>query len=122
MAVIDLTSIVDQRLADITKLNPSMKADEFYFEGETGLWCLITIQGSGGRVIEYDFLESEESWKRKSAITEYIQASMEQVKVLVIAPDLSLADLLLLVRDNDAEGVLVSDYSAMGLIPMPLAY
>ena len=122
MAVTDLKNIVDQRLEDITKQNRSMTADELYFEGETGLWCLITILGSEGRAIEQDFLESEDSWKRKSALTEYLQSTLEQVKVMGIVPDRSLADVLILIRDNGIEGVLVSDYSATGLIPMPLTY
>ena len=122
MAVIDLMNIVDQRLADITKLNPSMKVEEFYFEAETGLWCLITIQGNEGGTIEYEFIESEDSWKRTDVAAEYAQAALEQVKVMVIVPDQGLADVLMLVRNYDAEGVSVADYSFLGLIPLPLTY
>jgi hypothetical protein len=120
MAVIDLMNIVDQRLEDILRLNPSMTADELYFQGEDGLWCLITIRGSGGRTIEYDFIESDDSWKRADSVSDYAQAALDQVKVLVIVPDQVLADVLLLVRDYDAQGVLVSDYGALDLIPLPL--
>jgi hypothetical protein len=122
VAVIDLVNLVDQRLQDITEQNPSLKADESYFTDEAGLWCLITIIGRDARVIEYDFIESETSWKRESARIEYFQVMLEQVKVMIIVPDRSLADVLLMVRDTDAEGLLVTDYSAMGLIPMPLTY
>jgi hypothetical protein len=122
MAVIDLMNIVDQRLDDITKHNPSMKAEEFYFEGEVGLWCLITIHGSEGMAIEYDFIESDRSWKRSDALSEFAQAVLEQVKVVVIVPDQAMADVLKLVRDHNAQGVQVSDYGAMGLIPLPLTY
>jgi hypothetical protein len=122
VAVIDLVNLVDQRLQDIIEQNPSISADEFYFTEETGLWCLITIIGSGGRAIEYDFIESETSWKRANARIEYFQVLLEQVKVMIIVPDQSLADVLLMVRDTDAEGLLVTDYSALGLIPLPLTY
>lgn len=122
MAVIDLVNLVDQRLQDIIEQNPSMTADEFYFTEETGLWCLITIIGSDGRAIEYDFIESETSWKRANARMEYFQVLFEQVKVMIIVPDQSLADMLLMVRDTDAEGLLVTDYSAIGLIPLPITY
>ena len=120
MAVIDLINIVDQRLADIAKLNPSLRVEEFYFEGETGLWCLITIQGNEGGTIEYEFIESEDSWKRTDVAAEYSEAALEQVEVVV--PDQALADVLMRVRDYDAQGVSVADYSFLGLIPLPLTY
>jgi hypothetical protein len=122
MAVIDLMNIVDQRLADITRQNPSMKVEEFYFEGETGIWCLITILGKDGNVLEHDFIESEESWKRTDVAAEYSQATLDRVKVIVIVPDQALAEVLTMVRDYDARGVSISDYSFLGLIPMPLTY
>lgn len=111
---------MDQRLEDITKQNHSMTAEEYYFEGETGLWCLITIKGNEGRTIEYDFIEGDDSWKRTDAAVEYAQAALELIKVVVIVPDLALPELLLLVRDYRVEGMRISDYSAMGLLPLPL--
>jgi hypothetical protein len=47
---------------------------------------------------------------------------MENVKVMVIVPDLALADVLIMVRNYDGQGIIVTDYSAAGLIPLPLAY
>jgi hypothetical protein len=122
MAVIDLQNIVRQRLDVLTKLNPSMSTKDVYFVGESGLWCLVSISGSNGRIIEYDFIESENSWKRTGVAEGYALAASELVRVLVIVPDQALADVLELVRDHGAEGVLVSDYSAMELLPLPLAY
>ena len=121
MAVIDLVNIVEQRLADIARQNHSLST-ELYFAAEAGLWCLITIRGSGGRTIEHDFIESEESWKRPDAVTEYAQAALDQVKVMVVVPDQALPDVLLLVRNYDAEGVSVADYTFLGLMPLPLIY
>ena len=121
MAVIDLVNIVDQRLKDITSQNPSLTVNDLYLRGE-GLWCLITIKGSGGKTIELDFIESDLSWKREEATEEYAQAALEQVNVVVIVPDQVVADVLLLVRGYDVQGVIVSDYSAMGLIPLPWTY
>ena len=122
MAVIDLVNIVEQRLADIARRNPSLTTEELFFAGENGLWCLITIRGSEDRTIEHDFIESEESWKRPDAGTEYAQAAMDMIKVMVIVPDQALPDVLLQVRNYDAEGVSVADYTFMGLMPMPLIY
>jgi hypothetical protein len=122
MAVIDLPNIVMQRLRDITKQNPSMKAEDIYFEGETGLWCLITISNGDGRTVEYDFIESEQSWNRTEVAVEYAQAAMEQARVLVIVPDEALPDVLELVKGYGADGVRVTDYRAMELVPFPLTY
>jgi hypothetical protein len=120
--VIDLTDIVRQRLMDIVTQNPSMTADDIYFEGQTGLWCLVTVSNGNGKAIEYDFIESEDSWKRTDVAMDYFQAAMEPVNVRVIVPDRALADVVELIRDQGAEGVLVSSHSAMGLIPLPLTY
>ncbi len=122
MAVIDLPNIVHQRLRDITIQNLSMIAEELYFDGGSGLWCLITIRRGDGIIVEYDFIESEESWKRTDAVIEYAEAAMEKVRVLVIVPDQALANVLELVGDFRSGGILVSDFSAMELIPLPLTY
>ena len=115
-------NIVEQRLADISEQNPSLSVEDLYFAGEAGLWCLITIRGSEGRVIEEDFIEGGESWRRTSAVNEYAQAALDQIKVMVVVPDQALADVVLLVKNYDAEGVSVADYTFLGLMPMPLTY
>jgi hypothetical protein len=122
MAIVDLVGLVQQRLDDIMEQNHSMTATELYFSDEKGIWSLITIKTSSGRVIEYDFIEGEEGWKRPDAVLEYSQAAMENVKVMVIVPDLALADVMIMVRNYDGQGIIVTDYSAAGLIPLPLAY
>jgi hypothetical protein len=122
MAIVDLVGLVRQRIDDIMRQNHSMTANELYFQGENGLWSLITIQTSSGKAIEYDFIEGEESWKRPDAVLEYEQAAMENVKVVVIVPDEAIADVLILVRNYDDMGVRVTDYSAAGLIPLPLTF
>jgi hypothetical protein len=122
MAVIDLVNIVDQRLKEITSQNPSLTVDGLYLRGETGLWGLITIKGSEGKTIELDFIESDLSYKRDGATEEYALAALDQVNVVVIVPDQVVAEVLLLVKGYDVQGVIVSDYSAMGLIPLPLTY
>jgi hypothetical protein len=123
MAITDLVGLVEQRLRDISKQNPSMTTKEFFFSSEEGLFCLITVMGSAGNEIEYNFIESETSWKRPEAVLEYNQATLDGLKVAVIVPDEALADVMILVKNyDDGRGVIVTDYSAMGLIPMPLTY
>lgn len=122
MAIIDLVDLVQQRISDISKQNPSMSTKELFFSSQEGMFGLITIIGAAGNVIEYDFIESETSWKRPEAVLEYNQALLEGVKVVVIAPDDVLADLTNLVKNYDGERAVVTDYRAAGLIPMPLTY
>jgi hypothetical protein len=122
MAIIDLIDLVEQRLRDISKQNPSMTTKELYFSSEEGMYCLITITGSAGNAIEYNFIESENSWKRPEAMLEYNQAALDRVKVIVIVPDDAFPDVVIMVKNYDGLEVIVTDYSAMELIPMPLTY
>ena len=55
-------------------------------------------------------------------MTEYAQATLDQIKVMVVVPDQALPDVLFLVRNYDAEGVSVADYTFLGLMPLPLSY
>jgi hypothetical protein len=120
--IIDLMNLVDQRIEDIQRENPSLKATEVYFESEEGLWALVNVQNSEGITIEYEFVESETSWKRPEAVLEYNQASLEMVKVVVIVPDEAMVDVMLQVKNYDGTDVVVKDYRELGLMPMPLAY
>jgi hypothetical protein len=121
MAIIDLVGLVEQRIRDISKLNPSMTTKEFFFSSEEGLYSLITIVGSVGNPVEYNFIESETSWQRPEAVLQYNQAALDGVKVIVIVPDQALADVMILVKNYSDKAVVVTDYSAMELIAMPLA-
>jgi hypothetical protein len=122
MAMIDLVGLVEQRIADISKQNPSMTATEFFFSSEEGLFGLITITGSAGNALEYNFIESETSWRRAEAVLQYNQASLEGIEVIVVVPDDALADVMILVKNYEGRDVVVTDYSAIGLTPMPLTY
>lgn len=122
MTVIDLVNVVDQRQRDVTSHSPSLTVERIYLGGEAGLWSLINIKGSEGKTIGIDFSESDLSWKRDETTEEYALAARDQVNVVVIVPDQVVAEVLLLAKAYDVHGVIVSDYSPMGLIPLPLTY
>ncbi len=121
MAVVDIKDIVDQRKAQIEKDYVDARTEENYFSGEGGIWCLLTIQDNvSGEALEYDFIETAESWKRPDAILEYNEAVYEGVEVVVIVPDSSFEEAVALVTRAGYLGIVISDYSAMALSPRVL--
>jgi hypothetical protein len=98
-----------------------VRTEDTYFQWEEGAWCLITIRDEGsGEGLEYDFIETEESWKRPDAVLEYNEAAYEQVEVVVIVPDHSFDEVVALVTRAGYLGIIISDYSAMALSPRVL--
>lgn len=121
MAVVDLMDIVAQRKAHIEENCCDVRAEEIYFSGESWIWCLLTIRDdASGEALEYDFIETEDSWKRPDAVLEYNEAAYEQVEVVVIVPDSSFEETVELVTRAGYLGIFISDYSAMALAPRVL--
>ncbi|MDW5562674.1 MAG: hypothetical protein SA339_05555 [Methanomassiliicoccus sp.] len=122
MAVVDLIDLVDQRLAQFEADEEEIRTEETYLAGETGIWCLLSIFDDGtDELIGFEFIETAESWKRPDAILEYNETVTEGFNVLVIVPDDSFVEMNeLLARAGDST-IMVSDYSAMELVPRVLA-
>jgi hypothetical protein len=121
MAAIDIMDIVDQRKAQIEEDYIDVRTEDTYFTGEMGAWCLLTIHDENtGEALEYDFIETGESWRRPDAILEYNEAAYEQVEVVVIVPDNSFDEVVVLVARAGYLGIIISDYSAMALSPRVL--
>jgi hypothetical protein len=121
MATVDLIDLIDQRLADIEEDDPEVVAEETYFIGETGPFCLITVYDEETEeVIEFEFIETEESWKRPDAVLEYNEAAVEEIEVIVVVPDRSFVQVAELIGRFANPEIAVSDYSAMNLIATPL--
>jgi hypothetical protein len=121
MAVVDLEDIVEQRNAQIEEDYADVRTDETYFFGESGVWCLLVLLGKGsGEVLEYEFIETAESWRRPDAVLEYNEAAYERVDVVIVVPDQSLEEVAELVTRAGNPEIIISDYSAMELVPRVL--
>lgn len=121
MAVVDIMDIVDQRVAQIEEDDPELDIEDTYFVGEMGLWCLLTISDEEiGEIVEFEFVESAESWKRPDAVLEYNEAVNDDTEVLVIVPDESFMEASELLARAANPGISISDYQAMELVPQPL--
>jgi hypothetical protein len=121
MAVVDIVDIVDQRLAQIEEDDADISAEETYFSGESGVWCLITLwDDEVDELLGFEFIETAESWKRLDAVLEYNEAASEEVDVVVIVPDESFVELAELLNRAGDPRITISDYSAMELQPRVL--
>jgi hypothetical protein len=121
MAVVDLKDIVDQRITQIKHDYADVWTEESYFSGKSGVWCLLTILAKGSReVLEYEFIESADSWRRPDAVLEYNEAADEHVDAVVIVPDNSFEEVVELVTRAGNPEIIISDYSAMELLPRVL--
>lgn len=121
MAVVDLKDIVDQRIVQIEEDYADVRTEETYFFGESGVWCLLVLlDKSSGKILEYEFIETAESWRRPDAVLEYNEAAYERVDVVIVVPDQSLEEVAELVTRAGNPEIIISDYSAMELVPRVL--
>lgn len=121
MTAVDLMDLVDQRLEDMSDDDESIVAEERYFMSEFGPWGFIVVMDDEGEIIGFEFIESEESWRRPEAMLEYNAAADAEVEVLVIVPDEAFADVVEMIYRSGDPIITISDYSAMELITRPLA-
>jgi hypothetical protein len=121
MAVVDLIDLVDQRLAQLAEDNEDLRAEETYLVGDTGIWCFLSLYDDDSEeLVGFEFIETEESWRRPDAVLQYNAAVTAGLSVLVVVPDRSLvevSEVLARVGDSSIE---ISDYSAMELVPRDL--
>ncbi len=121
MAAIDIMDIADQRKAQLEKDDADVRAEETYFSGENGVWGLLTVyDDAAGELLGYEFVETTDSWKRPDAILEYNEAAMESDEVVVIVPDDSFLEAAELITRAGDLAIIISDYSAMELVPRVL--
>jgi hypothetical protein len=121
MAVVDLIDLVDQRLAQLAKDDEDLHAEETYLVGDTGIWCFLSLyDDDSDELVGFEFIETEESWRRPDAVLQYNAAVTAGLSVLVVVPDRSLVEVSeLLARAGDSS-IEISDYSAMELVPRDL--
>lgn len=121
MAVVDLIDLVDQRMAELAEDDEGIRPQETYLVGETGIWCLLALyDDESDELIGFEFIETEDSWRRPEAVLQYNETVTEGFTALVIVPDGSFVEANeLLARAGDSS-ISISDYSAMELVPQVL--
>lgn len=84
--MIDIHDAMDQR-ADIITSNPDRIVRVEAFSDGRNEWGIMTVMDSDRNVRRFEFYESEDSWKRKGAMSDY-QIGMDRgVPVYVVVPD-----------------------------------
>jgi hypothetical protein len=85
MAVVDL---IDQRLVQLPEHEESIRAEETYLVGDTGVWSLLAFyDDASDQLIGFEFIATAESWKRPDAFLQYNEAATGGFDVLVVVPD-----------------------------------
>ncbi|NLI73903.1 MAG: hypothetical protein GX369_03930 [Euryarchaeota archaeon] len=118
MATVDLIDLVEQRVNDIGE-DGGLETEAAYFMGELGPWSFMMIQ-TDDEIIGFEFLETEDSWRRPGAIEEYNVAANYELDVLVIVPEKSFVEATEMIYRSGGVGITISNYHAMELSPRPL--
>jgi hypothetical protein len=117
MGAVEIQRIIRSRVLMLTNANPDLEIEDSVEEGD---WGLLTLR-ERGNLIGFEFLETEDSWKRPDALLQYFEASNDGYYVGVIVPDEYLEDLTDLIYSVGEEPVLILSYESLGITPFALS-
>ncbi len=120
--VVDVENLVLQRVNRLKSDNPKIRVKDEIFPGVSGEWGLISVLGDDDRPESQEFIESETSWLRSEASSEYNRAAKGGHAVSIIVPDNVLNDIISEVERQGEGEITVCSYSSLGLFPRPMAY
>jgi hypothetical protein len=78
---------------------------------------LLTIR-ERGNLVGFEFLETEGSWRRPTALLQYIEASNDGFHVVVLVPQRCLELVTTLVRSSGEDTLVLNTYEELGVAPM----
>lgn len=110
--------LVEQRMEDMEE-DEGVEAEATYFISDAGPWSFMIVQADG-EVLGFEFIETENSWRRPEAIEEYNAAVDSDLEVLVIVPDEALVEATEMIYRSGGVGITISSYHAMELSSRPL--
>lgn len=111
MAQIDLEDAIELRIEMLLKNRPGLEIDRSMEEGD---WALLTLT-DGGKLVGFEFLESEDSWSRPDALLQYIEAANDGFYVGIIVPSSVLDDVNELIFSMGGYPVTVFTYDDIGI-------
>ena len=118
MATVDLMDLVGQRMEDMEE-DEEVEAEATYFISDSGPWSFMVVRADG-EIVGFEFLETENSWKRPEAIEEYNAVANSDLEVLVIVPDEAFVEATEMLYQSGGVGITISSYHAMELSSRPL--
>ena len=114
MGSMEIHSMIRSRVAMLTADNPDLSIED---DVEDGGWGLLTIR-ERGNLVGFEFLETEGSWRRPTALLQYVEASNDGFYVGVLVPQRCLELVTDLVRSGGEGTLVLNTYEELGVAPM----
>jgi hypothetical protein len=111
MPQIDLEDAIELRIEMLLEIRPGLEVDRSVQEGD---WALLTLN-DGGRLVGFEFLETEDSWTRPDALLQYFEAANAGFYVGIIVPSSALDDLTEMVIGKGEYPVTILTYDSIGI-------
>ncbi len=113
----NIEDLVIQRVNLLERLDPQLELDYGIEEGDYGV---ISISDHG-ETIGFEFVESESSWTRPDALTQYNELVEEGYYVGVIVPEEAFLPITQRIISLGELDVSVLTYHSASLRPVPMA-
>ena len=117
MGAVEIQRMIRSRVLMLTNVNPDLEIEDAVEEGD---WGLLTLR-ERGNLVGFEFLETEDSWKRPDALLQYFEASNDGYYVGVIVPDDSVQDVTDMIFSMGEDPVVILSYEGLGITPFRLA-
>jgi hypothetical protein len=113
---VEIERVMRSRAAMLMDANPDLVVEQAVEDGD---WGLLTLR-EGGNLVGFEFLETEDSWKRPDALLQYFEASNDGYYVGVIVPEQDVDEVNEMLYSRGEEPVLILSYEGLGIIPFRL--
>ncbi len=115
--MIDIENITVQRVSILEDNEPDLKVDYEIEEGDHGL----IILSQDDEPIGFEFIETNDSWGRPDALTQYHELASEGYYVGVIVPEESFLSVVQRIYSLGEMDITILTYRSVGLMPVPMA-
>ncbi|MDW5562836.1 MAG: hypothetical protein SA339_06375 [Methanomassiliicoccus sp.] len=116
MGPVDIQRMIRSRVAMLTNANPDLSIEDDLIDG---VWGLLTLR-ERGHLVGFEFLETEESWRRPDAVIQYFEASDDGYYVGVVVPEDDYDEITERVYTMGELPVMILTYEGLGVAPMQL--
>ncbi len=115
--MIDVKDAMRQRAEALIEGDPNLIVRFRVYSGNFGDVGFLTILTEDERIIGIEYFESESSWRRPTAISDYRNASMEGFPVAVVIPHDAWEAFNERMEREGAQGFTVYGYTSFGIQP-----
>ena len=115
--MIDLSSIMSKRAENVTARDPDLTVRYSLYTDDRHEWGILHILDFRDKVIGLEFFESEDSWRRPSAVDDYNMAADEGYPASVVIPDEVFPQFIRSMHERRGEGFSTYLLSELNLAP-----